>query len=280
MRGFWFSIRLSFRWVDHRKGDEGNAKKSFPERSKNPFSVGVRFCMTYTPGGTKRQIKSMSPESCRRMQTCMRLSFDSRTGKSNGTLTLPCFDATIICGLPPPAGTSRTMFSTGAQSMSLQQSFGYQSCPFAGARAAMPTKTGRATRAERMILMRLPRASLGMKPLAEADAFMRALMVYARVDHGPPVGVVKLPSSLAEICLKSRKRAVRLAIRSMVMMHKWLRFDSFTLDLERLRLDGPSGQADLRRKSFDVLRYLVEHAGSVVTKEELIKGCLARRDGQ
>ena len=56
------------------------------------------------------------------------------------------------------------------------------------------------------------------------------------------------------------------------MMHKSLRFGSFTLDLERLRLDGPSGHADLRRKSFDVLRYLVEHAGRVVTKEELIKG--------
>jgi adenylate cyclase len=57
----------------------------------------------------------------------------------------------------------------------------------------------------------------------------------------------------------------------MVMMHKALRFDSFTLDLERLRLDSPAGHAGLRRKSFDVLRYLIEHAGSVVTKEELIK---------
>ena len=27
---------------------------------------------------------------------------------------------------------------------------------------------------------------------------------------------------------------------------------------------------DLRRKSFEVLRYLVEHAGRVVTKEEMI----------
>src|SRR4029077_2439457 len=48
-------------------------------------------------------------------------------------------------------------------------------------------------------------------------------------------------------------------------------FDSFTLDLERLTLHGPSGPADLRRKSFDVLRYLVEHAGRVVTKDELVK---------
>src|SRR3954452_12604040 len=58
----------------------------------------------------------------------------------------------------------------------------------------------------------------------------------------------------------------------MVMMRKSLRFDSFTLDLERLRLDSPAGHAGLRRKSFDVLRYLIEHAGGVVTKEELIKG--------
>jgi adenylate cyclase len=50
-----------------------------------------------------------------------------------------------------------------------------------------------------------------------------------------------------------------------------LRFGSFTLDLERLTLNGPAGPANLRRKSFDVLRYLAERAGRVVTKEELIK---------
>jgi TolB-like protein len=56
-----------------------------------------------------------------------------------------------------------------------------------------------------------------------------------------------------------------------MMTCKSLRFEAFTLDLERLCLDGPPGQIDLRRKSFDVLRYLVEHAERVVTKEELIK---------
>jgi TolB-like protein/cytochrome c-type biogenesis protein CcmH/NrfG len=56
-----------------------------------------------------------------------------------------------------------------------------------------------------------------------------------------------------------------------MMMCKSLKFESFALDLERLCLHGPSGQTDLRRKSFDVLRYLVEHTGRVVTKEELIK---------
>jgi DNA-binding winged helix-turn-helix (wHTH) protein len=49
-----------------------------------------------------------------------------------------------------------------------------------------------------------------------------------------------------------------------------LRLGSLTLDLERLRLEAQDGPAALRPKSFDVLRYLVEHAGRVVTKEELI----------
>ena len=52
---------------------------------------------------------------------------------------------------------------------------------------------------------------------------------------------------------------------------KSLKFGSFTLDLERLCLLGPSGQVELRRKSFDVLHYLLENAGRVVTREELTK---------
>src|SRR5262245_3079783 len=54
-------------------------------------------------------------------------------------------------------------------------------------------------------------------------------------------------------------------------MPKTVQFASFTLDLNRLSLFGPSGHADLRPKSFEVLRYLVEHAGRVVGKEEVIK---------
>jgi DNA-binding winged helix-turn-helix (wHTH) protein/tetratricopeptide (TPR) repeat protein len=49
-----------------------------------------------------------------------------------------------------------------------------------------------------------------------------------------------------------------------------LRFEGFTVDLDRLCLHGPSGRLELRRKSFDVLRYLVEHAGRVVPKEEMM----------
>ena len=49
------------------------------------------------------------------------------------------------------------------------------------------------------------------------------------------------------------------------------KFASFTLDLDRLCLFGPGGQVDLRPKSFEVLRYLVEHGGRVIGKEEVIK---------
>jgi DNA-binding winged helix-turn-helix (wHTH) protein len=50
-----------------------------------------------------------------------------------------------------------------------------------------------------------------------------------------------------------------------------LQFASFTLDFDRLCLFGPHGPAKLRPKSFEVLRYLVDHVGRVVGKDELIK---------
>jgi hypothetical protein len=45
-----------------------------------------------------------------------------------------------------------------------------------------------------------------------------------------------------------------LSDRTMLMSPRTLRFEAFTLDLERLCLRGPSGQIDLRRKSFEVVR--------------------------
>jgi adenylate cyclase len=54
------------------------------------------------------------------------------------------------------------------------------------------------------------------------------------------------------------------------MTRNSFQFGSFTLDLERMCLRGPSGEVDLRRKSFDVLRFLLEHSDRIVTKEELI----------
>jgi DNA-binding winged helix-turn-helix (wHTH) protein/tetratricopeptide (TPR) repeat protein len=48
------------------------------------------------------------------------------------------------------------------------------------------------------------------------------------------------------------------------------RFASFKLDLDRVCLHTPSGEVKLRPKSFEVLRYLVQNARRVVTKEEVI----------
>ncbi len=53
-------------------------------------------------------------------------------------------------------------------------------------------------------------------------------------------------------------------------VEKSFRFDSFTLDLRRGCLRGPDGEIELRPKSFEVLRYLVENAGRLVSRGELI----------
>ncbi|MGZ5867896.1 MAG: winged helix-turn-helix domain-containing protein [Xanthobacteraceae bacterium] len=55
------------------------------------------------------------------------------------------------------------------------------------------------------------------------------------------------------------------------MQHQSFQFEEFTLDLARLRLDGPSGPVSVRPKAFEVLRYLVENAGRVVAKDEIMK---------
>src|SRR5215471_13204621 len=48
-------------------------------------------------------------------------------------------------------------------------------------------------------------------------------------------------------------------------------FAGYTLDVERGSLGTADREIDLRPKSYEVLRYLVEHADRLVTKEELIK---------
>jgi DNA-binding winged helix-turn-helix (wHTH) protein len=52
---------------------------------------------------------------------------------------------------------------------------------------------------------------------------------------------------------------------------KTLDFDIYTLDLQRAALRRGSEEVRLRPKSFDVLRYLTERAGRLVSKEELIQ---------
>ena len=54
------------------------------------------------------------------------------------------------------------------------------------------------------------------------------------------------------------------------LQHRTLSFDGFTLDLTRgCLLRGPE-EVKLRPKSFEVLKYLVENGGRLVSKEELI----------
>src|SRR5260370_4816885 len=48
-------------------------------------------------------------------------------------------------------------------------------------------------------------------------------------------------------------------------------FESFTLDLRRGCLRREAREVELRPKSFEVLRYLVENAGRLVSKDELIR---------
>jgi pimeloyl-ACP methyl ester carboxylesterase/DNA-binding winged helix-turn-helix (wHTH) protein len=48
-------------------------------------------------------------------------------------------------------------------------------------------------------------------------------------------------------------------------------FDRFIIDLQRCALLGGQEEIRLRPRSFDVLRYLAEHAGRLVSKEELIQ---------
>lgn len=55
------------------------------------------------------------------------------------------------------------------------------------------------------------------------------------------------------------------------MASRLLQFELFTLDLDRSRLLGPAGEVALRPKSFDVVRHLLENAGRIVAKDELMK---------
>ena len=54
-------------------------------------------------------------------------------------------------------------------------------------------------------------------------------------------------------------------------MPKLVRLGAFTFDEGRASLHGPTGPVALRRKSFEVLRYLVERPDRVVAKEELLE---------
>ena len=51
---------------------------------------------------------------------------------------------------------------------------------------------------------------------------------------------------------------------------KSYRFAGFLLDLSRGSLEGQLGPIELRPKTFEVLRYFVEHPGRLISKDELL----------
>jgi DNA-binding winged helix-turn-helix (wHTH) protein len=53
-------------------------------------------------------------------------------------------------------------------------------------------------------------------------------------------------------------------------MHQLLQFEGYTLDLTRGCLRAGNRMVELRPKSFGVLAYLVENAGRLVSKDEIV----------
>src|SRR5882724_5547146 len=47
-------------------------------------------------------------------------------------------------------------------------------------------------------------------------------------------------------------------------------FEGYTLDLTRGCIRNASGEIELRPKSFELLRYLIENAGRLISKDELV----------
>jgi adenylate cyclase len=63
----------------------------------------------------------------------------------------------------------------------------------------------------------------------------------------------------------------RLKVKSTQRLEREFKFESFTLDLRRGSLRVAGGEIELRPKSFKVLRNLIENAGRLAPRDELIK---------
>src|SRR5215468_1770486 len=62
-----------------------------------------------------------------------------------------------------------------------------------------------------------------------------------------------------------------LAMAATIATLKMFQFEGYTLDFARSSLRAADRNVRLRPKAFEVLRYLVENADRLVTKEELIQ---------
>src|SRR5215831_5405358 len=86
--------------------------------------------------------------------------------------------------------------------------------------------------------------------------------------------VLTEPCNFAEkalIWVKFISSPSRLGDGSAVGALKMLQFEGYTLDIARNSLRSADRKVALRRKSFELLRYLAENPDRVVTKEELLK---------
>src|SRR5262245_2196701 len=100
-------------------------------------------------------------------------------------------------------------------------------------------------------------------------------MVAAQLDsHLRYEPVTKEGRKIAEVLVKVIQCSLAATIE-VTGMHtagpKTLGFATYVLDLRRCALLRGSEELQLRPKAFDVLRYLAEHAGRLVSKEELIQ---------
>ena len=73
------------------------------------------------------------------------------------------------------------------------------------------------------------------------------------------------------------KRTLRAANLMSTELEKSYCFAGFTLDLRRGCLRARDRDIELRPKSFEALRYLVENAGRLVPKDELIRAIWPKR---
>jgi DNA-binding winged helix-turn-helix (wHTH) protein/Tfp pilus assembly protein PilF len=84
----------------------------------------------------------------------------------------------------------------------------------------------------------------------------------------------KTPKNLLYIRDTAKKKSIRFMIAGATTNktpHRGFSFGAFSLDIDRAALLKGGRTVRLRRQSFDVLRYLVERAGRLIRKEELLE---------
>ena len=97
---------------------------------------------------------------------------------------------------------------------------------------------------------------------------------YAAPLHGPSLlGHISEQKSTTSV-LKDSSNSAEIQLQGCfpagVPMSKVVHLGPFTFDEARASLQGPSGPVALRRKSTDVLRYLLERPGRLISKDELV----------